>query len=190
MSQRQVVFVLGRPGAGKSTQCANVARAFPSWAHLSAGALLREEAASGGSELARQIRRSNEEGRLSPSHVTVGLLLRAMAAHPPQTRFVIDGFPASGENLAEWERAGAGEVLFCLYYDCPLPALERRLLARAATSGRLDDNPETIRKRLAGYDAGAVLRHFAARGRLHEVSADGPAAEVWAVTAGLFRALF
>ncbi len=37
-----VVFVLGGPGAGKGTQCANIVREF-GWMHLSAGDLLRAE---------------------------------------------------------------------------------------------------------------------------------------------------
>ncbi len=51
----QVVFVLGGPGAGKGTQCANIVRAY-GWVHLSAGDLLRAERESG-SENAAMINR-------------------------------------------------------------------------------------------------------------------------------------
>jgi len=36
----EVVFVLGGPGAGKGTQCANIVKKY-GWCHLSAGDLLR-----------------------------------------------------------------------------------------------------------------------------------------------------
>jgi UMP-CMP kinase len=49
MSYLQVVFVLGGPGAGKGTQCANIVKEF-GWCHLSAGDLLREERASGSAD--------------------------------------------------------------------------------------------------------------------------------------------
>jgi hypothetical protein len=51
----QVVFVLGGPGAGKGTQCANIVREY-GWVHLSAGDLLRAEQETG-SENAAMINR-------------------------------------------------------------------------------------------------------------------------------------
>ena len=51
----QVVFVLGGPGAGKGTQCANIVREY-GWVHLSAGDLLRAERETG-SENAAMINR-------------------------------------------------------------------------------------------------------------------------------------
>ncbi len=45
-SKHTVVFVLGGPGAGKGTQCANIVREY-GWVHLSAGDLLRAERESG-----------------------------------------------------------------------------------------------------------------------------------------------
>jgi UMP-CMP kinase len=49
------VFVLGGPGAGKGTQCANIVKEY-GWVHLSAGDLLRAERESG-SENAAMINR-------------------------------------------------------------------------------------------------------------------------------------
>ena len=54
-SKHAVVFVLGGPGAGKGTQCANIVRKY-GWVHLSAGDLLRAERESG-SENAEMINR-------------------------------------------------------------------------------------------------------------------------------------
>ncbi|KAI7733465.1 hypothetical protein M8C21_033995, partial [Ambrosia artemisiifolia] len=42
----KIVFVLGGPGSGKGTQCANIVENF-GYTHLSAGDLLRAEAQSG-----------------------------------------------------------------------------------------------------------------------------------------------
>lgn len=39
------------------------------------------------------------------------------------------------------------DVNFLLYFECSFEVLSQRLLNRGKTSGRSDDNPETIKKR-------------------------------------------
>lgn len=39
------------------------------------------------------------------------------------------------------------EVRFLMLFECGFECMEKRLLERAQTSGRTDDNPETIKKR-------------------------------------------
>ena len=39
------------------------------------------------------------------------------------------------------------ECAFVLYFECPETEMERRLLKRGETSGRVDDNIDSIRKR-------------------------------------------
>jgi len=41
----------------------------------------------------------------------------------------------------------AVDLKFLLVFECGLECLEKRLMGRAQTSGRSDDNPETIKKR-------------------------------------------
>src|ERR1700761_1387521 len=72
-----VVFVLGGPGAGKGTQCANLVRDY-GFTHLSAGDLLRAEQNRPGSKVGEEIRRCIREGEIVPMEVTVGLLRDAM----------------------------------------------------------------------------------------------------------------
>jgi len=45
-----------------------------------------------------------------------------------------------------------GPVKSVLYFDCPPEVLEERLLERGKTSGRADDNIDTIKKRLETYE--------------------------------------
>jgi hypothetical protein len=70
----QVVFVLGGPGAGKGTQCANIVRDF-GWVHLSAGDLLRAERETG-SENAAMINRWVE--RMEGARIREGFVCRVM----------------------------------------------------------------------------------------------------------------
>src|ERR1700761_3139872 len=68
-----VIFVLGGPGAGKGTQCANLVRDY-GFKHLSAGDLLREEQNRPGSEFGEMIKTYIKEGQIVPMEVTIQLL--------------------------------------------------------------------------------------------------------------------
>lgn len=73
----KIIFVLGAPGSGKGTQCANIVESF-NYVHLSAGDLLRAERNRPGSELAQTIEEYIQAGRIIPVAVTCSLLERAM----------------------------------------------------------------------------------------------------------------
>jgi UMP-CMP kinase len=61
---KDVVFVIGGPGAGKGTQCDKISKLF-GYSHLSVGDLLRDEIKSGSLDGLR-IREHIKEGRLVP----------------------------------------------------------------------------------------------------------------------------
>ena len=50
--------------------------------------------------------------------------------------------------------------------------MEQRLLSRATTSGRVDDNPESIKKRFLTYinETKPVIDYFASIGKVYTVS--------------------
>ena len=86
-----VLFVLGGPGAGKGTQCANLVRDY-GFTHLSAGDLLRAEQDREGSEFGSMIKDYIKEGKIVPMEVTVQLLENAMMdVNQGKGRFLIDG---------------------------------------------------------------------------------------------------
>lgn len=69
---------------------------------------------------------------------------KATGAH----KFLIDGFPRSKDNLDGWQKTMKGvQIEFVLFLDCDEKVMEERLITRGQTSGRTDDNAETIRKR-------------------------------------------
>lgn len=92
-----VVFVLGGPGSGKGTQCANLVRDY-GFTHLSAGDLLRAEQDREGSEFGDMIREYIREGTIVPMEVTVQLLENAMTEDIEKEggggkgRFLVDGW--------------------------------------------------------------------------------------------------
>jgi UMP-CMP kinase len=165
-----VVFVLGGPGAGKGTMC-EVAEAQLGWCHLSAGDLLRDERKKGGAQ-ADMINDFIKEGKIVPVEVTVGLIKKAMDASGKQN-FLIDGFPRSLENFSGWEKVigDAANVRFMLFFECPLPILEQRILGRAKYSGRSDDNIESLRKRFNTYktETMPIVEVFRKEGKCVEI---------------------
>lgn len=60
--------------------------------------------------------------------------------------FLIDGFPRQLDQAEAFEK-NITKCKFVLYFECPKETLQERLLIRGQTSGRADDNLETITKR-------------------------------------------
>ncbi|XP_022742396.1 UMP-CMP kinase 3-like isoform X2 [Durio zibethinus] len=175
-----VVFVLGGPGSGKGTQCANIVEHFH-YTHLSAGDLLRAEIKSGsenGYDIhtclqkldITMIQNMIKEGKIVPSEVTIRLLQKAML-ESGNDKFLIDGFPRNEENRAAFEAVTKIEPEFVLFFNCPEEEMERRLLSR--NQGREDDNIETIRKRFMVFLQSSlpVIEYYKAKGKVREVTA-------------------
>ena len=174
-SLKSVVFVLGGPGSGKGTNCSKIVEEF-GFVHLSAGDLLREERNSG-SELAEMINTFIAEGKIVPAEITVRLL-RAAMEKSINSSFLVDGFPRDMDNLKCWENtmAGVAKVLFLLFLDCPQEVMLARLLDRGKTSGRNDDNEESIKKRFKTYEDSTrpIIDYFQSIGKVRTVDSHRP----------------
>lgn len=148
----RLIPVIGGPGSGKGTQCDRLREVF-GFRHISTGDLLREEQKSDGlyaDLLADYLR----EGRLVPSELLVLLLRKALHRLGGQGTVLIDGFPRNQENIDKWNEIVGAEFEFrhLIYFDCSEAEMSRRLLERGKTSGRSDDNADTIRKRLEVFN--------------------------------------
>mmetsp|Transcript_2102 Transcript_2102/g.5311 ORF Transcript_2102/g.5311 Transcript_2102/m.5311 type:complete len:190 (-) Transcript_2102:184-753(-) len=93
-------------------------------------------------------------------------------------RFLIDGFPRNGNNLAGWQQqmSSVAHVGGVLMFECPEEVMEARLLERGKSSGRADDNAESIKKRFHTYRAETmpVVQFFAQLGLVHTVDGTQP----------------
>lgn len=183
-----VVFFLGGPGSGKGTQSTNLVADY-GFVHLSAGDLLRAEQIREGSEYGALIKNYITEGKIVPMEITVALLSNAMAESlaksPPPTgekaRFLIDGFPRKLDQAVFFEETVCPSELV-LFLDCPEEVMEKRLLKRGETSGRDDDNAESIRKRFRTFvdTSMPVVDDFEKKGKVVKVKATGTIEEVYA----------
>ena len=171
-----IYFVMGGPGSGKGTQCEKLTQNY-GMVHLSAGDLLRAEVKSGSAE-GKKIAKIIEEGKIVVSETTVGLLRKAMSQSDGP--FLIDGFPRSLSNLRAFEER-MGPCAFMLFLELGEAEMESRLIKRGATSGRSDDNAETIRKRFRTFNADSmpVIEELQKLDAVRFVSADGSVEEVF-----------
>mmetsp|Transcript_16167 Transcript_16167/g.44493 ORF Transcript_16167/g.44493 Transcript_16167/m.44493 type:complete len:246 (-) Transcript_16167:164-901(-) len=192
----KVVFVLGGPGAGKGTQCQLLQERLAGWKHLSAGDLLRAQRKKGG-ELGDLINARIAAGALVPSDVTCQLLLNAMKEATGISKFLIDGFPRSQENLDAWNTIADSnvQVEFVLCLSCPEEVLTGRLLERGKTSGRVDDADLTvIRKRYDTFrkETQPILDYYKGKGEgtaLKEIASDQSVEQVYQQIVVLFESL-
>lgn len=181
-SDVSVIFVLGGPGAGKGTQCANLVRDYH-FAHLSAGDLLREEQHRPNSARGAEIQQHIKNGTIVPMEVTIGLLSDAMERikkNEGKTRFLIDGFPRKLDQAVKFEE-DVVRARFVLFFDADEATMLKRLLERGKSSGREDDNEESIRKRFRTFEETSmpVVDAFERDGRVEKVDALKSVEEVY-----------
>lgn len=173
MAKYNVIFVLGGPGAGKGTQCENIVREF-GYVHLSAGDLLREERQRTGSQFGEEIDTHIKNGTIVPVQITCSLLKRAMESSG-KNRFLIDGFPRNQDNLDGWnkEMSDVATVIRVLFFNCPEQVCVERCLSRGKTSGRTDDNEESLKKRIKTYNESTMLiiEHYRKLDLVSEINA-------------------
>ncbi|RMZ75838.1 hypothetical protein DV737_g5071, partial [Chaetothyriales sp. CBS 132003] len=177
-----VVYILGGPGSGKGTQSAHLVQDY-GFTHLSAGDLLREEQNRAGSEYGEMIKQYIKDGQIVPMEVTVKLLENAMHAKLDDAgkgRFLVDGFPRKMDQASFFEQSVCHSTC-TIFLDCPEDVMRQRLLDRGKTSGRADDNEESIVKRFRTFveTSMPVVDHFDQAGRVIKVSAVGSELEVY-----------
>ncbi|CAO1621236.1 unnamed protein product [Parajaminaea phylloscopi] len=189
-SEVKVIFVLGGPGSGKGTQCSRLVKDW-GFLHLSAGDLLRAEQTREGSQYGELIDRYIREGQIVPSEITIALLENAIRKHLTETssgasganakeaRVLIDGFPRKMDQAILFDTAVCPSQ-FVLFLQCTEEVMLQRLLKRGETSGRADDNVESIKKRFRTFvdTSMPVVDMYKSKDRVVEVDSMLPVAEV------------
>ena len=148
------LVIFGAPGSGKGTQSDRLVQKY-GFDHISTGDVLRA-AIKAGTELGNTAKQYIDNGQLIPDALMIDILAATYDALPKTQGVIFDGFPrtipqadALKAMLAE---RGTG-VHAMLELSVPDEMLMERLINRGKTSGRADDNEETIAKRLSVYHA-------------------------------------
>ncbi len=205
----RIVVLLGAPGVGKGTQGVRLGREL-GWAHVSTGDLLRA-ALRNGTPLGHEARKYMDAGELVPDGVMIDLVGEHLAGLGPRRGVVFDGFPRTVQQAEALDRALAGEgraVAAAALLDAPDAVLFKRISGRRSSPGgrvynvyfdpprrdgvcdetgdalihRADDQPETVRTRLAVYQevTAPLIGYYEAKGLLVRVNAEGDIDEVYA----------
>ncbi|GAP65171.1 adenylate kinase-like kinase [Mizugakiibacter sediminis] len=177
------LVLLGAPGSGKGTQAARLKTELKV-AHISTGDLLRAAVAAG-TPLGLKAKAVMEAGQLVSDDIVLGMLEERVSQPDARNGFILDGYP---RNLAQADAldgllARLGQPLDAVVkLKVPSEVIVGRTELRFKAEGRADDNPETVRKRLAVYaeQTAPVAEHYAKLGKLQVVDGVGSVDEVYA----------
>ena len=185
----KVLFLLGLPGSGKTTQCVNLVRQYK-YVHLPLGQLLRNEQQNGGL-YGKIIYDCMLKGVLIPAEITIKILEKAINENLHSKLLLIDGFPRNKENLLGWiqciKRKIEDESVLVL--DCAEEICMKRIIKRSKNSNRIDDNEECIKKRFETYytETLPVIQYYDNTNLVHKVNANLSAEEVFINIINIFN---
>ena len=147
------VIICGAPGCGKGTQSDLIVNKYQ-LKHLSTGDLLRKEMADK-TELGQIAEGYISKGQLVPDQMIIDILAKNIEAFGNDINgIILDGFPrtvAQAEALESMMAKNNKTINVLVDLSVEKDELIDRLIKRGQTSGRSDDNLETITKRLEVY---------------------------------------
>jgi adenylate kinase len=191
------VFI-GPPGSGKGTQAVRIAERV-SIPHISTGDMLRA-AVKSQSPLGRTIAETLAAGALVGDEVITELVRERLRAEDTVRGFILDGFPRTEAQARSLDEIRPPESLRIILIDVAEEAIVRRLSSRRVCDAcaisqsvapgngadrevcpycggtlvrRVDDHPDTVRRRLTTYAAVAAPVVTFYRARAGFIAIDG-----------------
>ena len=146
------IVIFGAPGSGKGTQSDKMIEKY-GLNHISTGDVLRSEIKKG-TELGKTAAGYIDKGQLIPDDLMVSILASVYDSFGDHKGVIFDGFPRTipqAEALKKMLDERGDKVAAMIERDVPDEELMKRLILRGQQSGRVDDNEETIKKRLMVY---------------------------------------
>lgn len=177
------IVIFGAPGSGKGTQSDLLVQKY-GFKHISTGDVLRAEIKNG-TELGKTAKEYIDNGQLIPDSLMIDILASVYDSMCPCEGVIFDGFPRTipqAEALKEMLAKRGTAVTGMLELDVPEEMLMERLINRGKTSGRADDNAETIKKRLDVYNnqTQPLIEWYEKEGLRNAVKGYGPLEEITA----------
>ncbi len=177
------IVLFGPPGSGKGTQAANIIDRF-GFVHLSTGDMLRAEIKAE-TKLGLEAKTLMDKGDLVPDSVVIGMIENKLDDNTDASGFVFDGFPRTVaqaealDSLLEKRNAPIQKVLSLKVSE---EELTRRILDRGQTSGRADDQNESIvNNRVKEYRTKTepLANYYAKQNKLVEIAGEGSVEEIF-----------
>lgn len=148
------LILLGPPGAGKGTQAEILVNAY-GIPQLSTGVILRS-AMEAQTPIGLEAKAIMDRGDLVSDAVVNGIVSERLDAEDCKPGFILDGFPRTIAQAEALDRMMADKGIALdavIELKADADELVRRVIQRSKDSGRADDNPEVIRKRLEVYES-------------------------------------
>ncbi len=203
------LLIMGRPGAGKGTQAANI-REYYHIPHISTGDMFRA-AIKNQTKLGVTAKGYMDKGLLVPDEVTIGIVRERLSEPDCQKGFLLDGFPRTikqAEALDQILKDNGVQLDAVLDVNVPADILIRRMVGRRVCKNcgatyhiefnapkqegicdacgtkliqRADDNEATAQNRLAVYDqqTAPLLEYYNKKHLLKTVNGDQPLDKVF-----------
>jgi adenylate kinase len=191
------IVLIGPPGSGKGTQAVRMAERL-SIPHISTGDILRR-AVKAGTPLGQQVAGIMSSGGLVGDGLITDLVRDRLAEPDTARGFILDGFPRTAAQAEALDTMRPPESFIVILISVPGEAIVRRMSSRRVcdacgitqsvspdASGesehcpycggdlirRPDDNPDTVRRRLATYEevATPVIQFYKGRVGFGEVN--------------------
>ena len=198
------LILLGAPGAGKGTQAELLAKKLQIPV-ISTGNILRAAVANG-TPTGLLAKEKIDKGELVSDEIIIGIVKERLAEPDCAAGYILDGVPRTLAQAVAIDEAGIG-IDAVLLLDVADSAIEKRMTGRrtcftcgatyhvtanpprvegicdrcgAQLTVRKDDQPETVRNRLAVYHAATepLVNYYDGQGKLRRVNGDAPLDEV------------
>ena len=149
MEKNTLVFFVGKPGSGKSTQ-AKLLAGKTGWLAFTSGDLFRAIAQED-TPVGRKVKEENDAGLLQPHWFAIYLYLKSLFSIPENTGAIFDGFSrkVSEAELVIDSLRWLGRPFLVIYLSVSDEEVLRRLADRGKVSGRADDH--VVDERLKEY---------------------------------------
>jgi adenylate kinase len=177
------LLMVAYPGAGKGTQAELLANRYRI-AHLSSGALLRDEV-NNGTKIGKVAADYLKRGDLVPDELVFEMLAEPVLEAVRNGGYVLDGFPRT-LHQAEVAYSVAQEIeevelQAVVYLRVGRGELRKRLRGRAEREGRADDDEIGVAHRFEVFETQTepLLAFYARRGILLEIDGEQPVEDVF-----------
>lgn len=172
---------MGAPGAGKGTQATALADHYGVPA-VSTGDIFRSNIKRG-TELGKQVQALIEAGEYVPDEITEAIVESRLQEVDCAGGFLLDGFPRTMHQvhfLDSHLQSRSSKIDAVVSLQVSPDELIDRLLRRAEAEGRVDDNEDTIRRRMEVYagQTAPLLSHYGEQGILVDVEGTGQVEDV------------
>ena len=177
------LVIFGGPGSGKGTQSARLIDKYGLY-HISTGELLRNHIKRE-TDIGRTANEYISKGQLIPDELMISIIEDVLDKEAKDKKgIILDGFPRTipqAEALEEFLKNRGTDVHAVIGLEVPDEELTDRLLKRALESGRSDDNPETIKKRLDVYHTQTtpLREHYIKKGKYIPINGKGSVDDIY-----------